>query len=121
MRMEAKYKDYNPIEFDVGVKYLPSLGSHVFFKNIYDRPQSPYKFELANVLQDGVDDDYDNYEFKLHDGLEDYYDMEDRDNIIMIPLQDSHTFPKVGENVAKVAAIDGVFQDSSTEFFTLPA
>lgn len=45
--MEAKYKDYNPITFEVSVKYLPNLdgstrlfdlGSHVFFKNLYDRP-----------------------------------------------------------------------------------
>ena len=113
--MEAKYKDYNPIVFDISVKYLPGLdgktrffdiGSHVFFKNLYDRPQSPYKFELGNVLNDGVEDDYDDYQFQLNDGLTDYYSMEDRDNVIMIPLQDSHTFPKVGENIAKVQSRD---------------
>jgi hypothetical protein len=47
MKIEAKYKEFNPIIFDVGVKYNTNLdgkkkffeiGSHVFFKNLYDRP-----------------------------------------------------------------------------------
>jgi hypothetical protein len=118
MKIEARYKDFNPIIFEVGVKYMSNLdgkkkffdiGSHVFFKNLKDRPQIPYKFELANILNDGIDDDYDNYDFALNDGLENYYEMEDRDNIISIPLQDSHTFPKVGKNLAKVTSKDHVF------------
>jgi len=70
VRVEARYKDYLPVNFDLQVKYYPNLdgkmkfvdlGTHVFYKKVDARPQSPYKFTLANVLDDGVDDDNDDY------------------------------------------------------------
>lgn len=85
MRVEAKYKDYHPVVFDLDVKYLPNLdgkvrfvdlGTHAFFKK-WDRPQSPYFFNMANVLDDGRNEDYENYEFVLNDGIQNYYTLED--------------------------------------------
>lgn len=95
VRVEAKYKDYLPINFDLQVKYYPNLdgkikfvdlGTHVFYKKVDARPQSPYKFTLANVLDDGVDDDNDDYVFELNNGRgKDYYELDGQENIIEIP------------------------------------
>ena len=79
VKVIATYKDFNPIEFDLQVKYLPNLdgktkfldlGTHVFHKNnfqisdIYSNSsasQNGYSFHLTNVIDD-QDDDFSNYE-----------------------------------------------------------
>jgi len=47
IKVEAKYKDFKPVVFDLDVKYLPNLdgkikfvdlGTHVFYKNDKSRP-----------------------------------------------------------------------------------
>lgn len=126
---EAKYKDFHPIKFELEVRYLPNLdgrvrfvdiGTHVFFKK-NERPQSPYVFYLANVMDDGRSEDYDNYQFVLNDGVKDYYVLEDQESEIQLPVADTNDVPKIGENTATVSANDLSFQDSSREFLTLPA
>jgi hypothetical protein len=126
---EAKYKDYRPIEFALDVRYLPNLdgkvrfvdlGTHVFFKK-WDRPQSPYVFYLANVMDDGRNEDYDNYEFVLNDGMENYFRLEEQESEINLPQADTRDVPRIGENTALVTSNDMAFQDSDREFFTLPA
>lgn len=125
----AKYKDYRPIRFELEVRYLPNLdgrvrfvdiGTHVFYKK-NERPQSPYVFYLANVMDDGRIEDYDNYQFVLNDGVKDYYMLEDQESEIQIPVADTIDVPRIGENTAIVSANDLSFQDSSREFLTLPA
>lgn len=114
---EAKYKDYHPVRFEVDVRYLPNLdgsakfvdiGTHVFYKK-EDRPQSPYVFYLANVMDDGRNEDYDNYQFVLNDGVQDYYVLEDQESEIQIPVADSASVPKLGANIATVTANDLAF------------
>jgi len=86
VKVRATYKDYVPIEFDLEVKYLPNLdgktkfvdlGTHIFYKDTTPRPQTPFKFVLADVLDDARDDDIDSYSLALNDGLRDYYTLED--------------------------------------------
>ena len=59
INMKATYKDYNPINFDLLVKYNPNLdgktkfvdlGTHIFFKNLGGRPKGQYEFLLGNVV-----------------------------------------------------------------------
>ena len=61
MKVEAKYKEFLPLYFNVNVTYLSNLdgktkildlGTHVFYKSSapYMRPKTPYKFELINVI-----------------------------------------------------------------------
>jgi len=50
------------------------------------------------VLDDGIDDDNDDYIFELNDGLNDYYSLDNQENIIEIPEKDSMNVPRVGEN-----------------------
>lgn len=78
MSVEAKYKDYLPIRFDLKVEYALSLdghqkildlGTHVFYKSSMQKPSSPFTFKLSNVMDDGVDDDYDNYDLALYDPM----------------------------------------------------
>lgn len=85
LQVEAKYKTYKPITFDFLVRYLPNLdgkirfvdlGTHVFYKGD-QRPSTPYKFFLTNVMNDGVEDDNDNYDFELNDGTKTYYELTD--------------------------------------------
>jgi hypothetical protein len=131
VRVEARYKDYLPVNFDLQVKYYPNLdgkmkfvdlGTHVFYKKVDARPQSPYKFTLANVLDDGVDDDNDDYVFELNNGRgKDYYELDGQENIIEIPSKDSKSVPEVGENEVTIQSADKNFQDSTREFLTLPA
>lgn len=61
LTVEAKYKEYIPLSFQLKVNYYPNLdgkikildlGTHVFYKSTgaYMRPKTPYKFDLINVL-----------------------------------------------------------------------
>jgi len=72
-------------------------------------------------MNDGLDDDYDNYQFELSDGQTTYYTMVNQQNEIVIPNLDSHSVPRVGENFVTVRSNDKAFVDSEREFFTLPA
>lgn len=52
------------------------LGTHIFFKKEQDKTQKQYRFLLSNVLDDGQDDDYSNYNLKLSDGMmQPYYEL----------------------------------------------
>ena len=91
VRVNATYRDFLPLDFDLTVKYLPNLdgktkfvdlGTHIFYKDPAARPQVPYKFILANVLDNELDDDLDSYQMVLNDGLADYYQLENQENII---------------------------------------
>ena len=117
---KATYKDYQPIKFALDVRYLPNLdgrvkfadlGTHVFYKE-NERPQSPYVFYLTNVLDNvdnGKNDDYDNYKFLLNDGIRDYFELDDQENEIQIPAADSRDVPRIGENIATVSSNDLAF------------
>lgn len=70
VKVHATYKDYVPIDFDLLVRYLPSLdgktkfvdlGTHIFYKDSTPRPKTPFKFMLADVLDDAEEDDIDTY------------------------------------------------------------
>jgi hypothetical protein len=85
IKVRATYKESMPIEWDLNVNYLPNLdgvtkfidlGTHIFYGNSTTRPTVPYKFALSNVI-DSQDDDLDVYDFRLSNGLADYYDLED--------------------------------------------
>jgi len=86
VKVVASYKDFIPIEFDLLVKYLPNLdgktkfvdlGTHVFYKDSTQKPKTPFKFILTDVLDDEEDDDIDNYKLVLNNGFKDYYSLED--------------------------------------------
>ena len=91
VKVHATYRDFLPLDFDLTVKYLPNLdgktkfvdlGTHIFYKDPHGKPQVPYKFILANVLDNELDDDLDSYRMVLNDGLVDYYQLENQENII---------------------------------------
>ena len=59
VKIHAVYKDFQPIDFELDVKYLPNLdgrtkfvdlGTHVFFRNSTQRSALPYNFVLSNVI-----------------------------------------------------------------------
>ena len=69
VKIHAVYKDFQPINFELDVKYLPNLdgrtkfidlGTHIFFRNSTQRPTLPYNFALSNVIY-SQDDDIDTY------------------------------------------------------------
>jgi len=91
VKVHATYPNFLPLDFDLTVKYLPNLdgktkfvdlGTHIFYKDARGKPQVPYKFILANVLGSELDDDLDSYGLVLNDGLADYYQLENQENII---------------------------------------
>lgn len=87
VKVHATYKDFIPIDFDLTVRYLPNLngdvkfmdlGTHIFFKDPKgSRPHAAYKFVLANVMNDGLDDDLESYQLALSDGLKYYFELSD--------------------------------------------
>jgi hypothetical protein len=97
VKVRATYKDFQPIDFEMLVKYLPNLdgktkfvdlGTHVFYRNATQRPVTPYTFVLQNVV-DAQDDDLDVYQMKLSDGLHNYYSLDNQENEIKISSLDS--------------------------------
>lgn len=77
MKVEARYKDFIPVIFELEVKYLSNLdgktkfvdlGTHIFYKHNQTQ-EYPYKLLLTNVLDDGIDDDYNNYQINLSDPM----------------------------------------------------
>ena len=59
VKIHASYKDYQTIDFELDVKYLPNLdgrtkfidlGTHVFYRNTTVRPSVPYNFVMSNVI-----------------------------------------------------------------------
>jgi len=126
IKVKATYKDYLPIEWDLEVKYLPNLdgftkfidlGTHIFYRNATVRPSTPYQFTLSNII-DSEDDDLDVYDFKLNDGMVNYYELEDQENVIKIGDGKSDTIPKIGESIAYVDS-GTAFSTSSRKFFNL--
>jgi len=129
VKVRATYKDYLPIDFDLSVRYLPNLdgktkfvdlGTHIFYKDTEKRPRIPFKFRLSDVLDDGEDDDIDTYKLVLNDGLKDYYQLTDQEDIIELGDSVSKTVPKIGENIATVTEEDGDFMLATRKFFNLP-
>jgi len=117
IRVEAKYKDFQPLVFNFKVKYLPSLdgkirfvdlGTHVFYKT-QNRPMTPYKFELANVLNDGLEDDSNDFTFTLSNSQSSYYQLAEQENLITILPKDVNTVPTLGENTVTVKPADNTF------------
>jgi len=81
IKIKATYKDFPPIIWDQEVKYIQNLdgqvkfvdlGTHIFFKGSLDRPKENFKFILADVMDDNVDDDIDTFTLKLNDEMKDY-------------------------------------------------
>ena len=72
-------------------------------------------------VENGKNDDYDNYKFVLNDGMRDYFELDDQENEIQIPVADSRDVPRIDENITTVSSNDLAFQDSSRTFLTLPA
>mgnify|MGYP001204070551 FL=1 len=84
IQVKAVYKDFEPINYALEVKYNSNLdgktrfldlGTHVFYR----KNQVPegslnlrgYNFTLNNVV-DSIDDDRDDYTLVINDGLNDY-------------------------------------------------
>ena len=58
---------------------------------------------LSNVLDDGLDDNYSNYNLKLSDGMmQPYYELSDQENYILIPETDQGLVPRIGENYVTI-------------------
>ena len=114
IKVKATYKDSMPIEWDLNVNYLPNLdgvtrfvdlGTHIFYGNSTQRPAVPYKFALSNVI-DSQDDDLDVYDLTLNNGMTDYFEVDEQENIITISDTKSSTVPKLGESIAYVTSDD---------------
>ena len=55
------------------------------FYKFDDRPQSNYKFYLYNVMDDGLFEDYENYDLTLTDPIgNNYYNLTSQEDIITI-------------------------------------
>jgi len=72
------------------------------------------------VIDHAEDDDRDDYDVKINDGLKNYYHLEDQENFITLGSQDSKTIPHIGENTISVSSDEDAFVDSKRNFFTLP-
>lgn len=92
--VKASFKDYEPINYSLEVKYnsnldgktrFVDLGTHIFYK----KSQLPegsvnlkgYNFTLNNVV-DSVDDNRDDYSLVINDGLRDYIRLNDQESKI---------------------------------------
>ena len=131
VKVKATYKDFQPITYSLNVKYLPNLdgktkfidlGTHIFYKNTTSnlRPSTKYQFLLNNVIDHLEDDDRDDYDVSISDGLKSYFRLEDQENLVTLGAQDAKTIPHVGENYIKVSSDQDAFVDSERRFFTLP-
>ena len=130
VRVNATYKDYQPIQFDLTVKYLPNLngktkfvdlGTHVFYKPGTPRPTKDYKFVLAGVTDDLDSDDQDDYKLSLRDGASGtYFTLDNQENEITLDPTTARGVPHIGENTVEVKEDGGVFLDSRRRFFNLP-
>lgn len=79
-----------------GKTKVVDLGSHIFVKNQAARPQTPFSFSLVAVMNDGVDDDNDNYELSLRDYRDlgkTYLKLVEQENLISIPAKISDKNP----------------------------
>ena len=91
------------------------MGSHVFYRN-RNGPSKDYKFELMNVMDDGVNDDYDNYQLGLLTPTGTTYMQRDGQEIVInVPSAEM----KIGEQTAKISSIDSIFVNTSRKFFAL--
>lgn len=129
--MKATYKDYQPITYTLLVKYLPNLdgktkfvdlGTHIFYKNTTAnlRPSSKYQFLLSNVMDATTDDDRDDYDVTFSDGLRNYYQLQDQENLFTLGDAEAKTIPHIGENFIQVSSDEDAFVNSKRRFFTLP-
>ena len=128
VNVKAAYKDYTPLEFLLLVNYLPNLdgklkivdlGPHVFSKGGDDnRPEGPFTFKAENVMDDGLDDDYEDYKLSLRDSQSVYFELSDQSNPMEINDTKAGWIPKTGENTVTVSKADNIFLKSSRKFFT---
>jgi hypothetical protein len=71
---------------------------------------------MMNVMNDGSDDDYNDYSIKLRNAIgKNYYTLQNQDNSVEM-LQ----APQLGENKVEVAADDNMFKTSVKSFIALP-
>lgn len=136
IEVKATYKDFDPITYALDVKYNSNLdgktrfidlGTHIFYK----RSQVPdgsvnlrgYNFTLNNVV-DQVDDDIDDYQLIVDDGLHEYIKLNDQENNISMAAPEvlkDHYEIKTGENIAHISQPGGEdFLDAKRQFFALP-
>jgi len=94
IQVGAKYKEFEPINYALEVKYNSNLdgktrfidlGTHIFYKKsqVSDASINPrsYNFTLNNVV-DNIDDDRDDYTLVINDGLKDYIALNDQESNI---------------------------------------
>jgi hypothetical protein len=67
---------------------------------------------------DSQDDDLDVYSFRLNDGMADYYELAEQENVIQISDAKSGEIPILGESIVYVSS-DDVFSTSNRKFFNL--
>lgn len=74
----ATFKNYPPITFDQKVRYQQTqdpnvfvidLGTHVFYPTDVQKPFLPYKFTMFNALNEGIDEDFDDFDFKIRNQM----------------------------------------------------
>ena len=125
VKVHATYKDFNPINFELNVKYLPNLdgrtkfvdlGTHIFIRSTTKMINQPYNFVLSNVI-DSQDDDIDSYQLQLSNGLETYYALENQENQIKV---DNPNVPILGESIVKASTEENAFLQSQRKFFNVP-
>jgi len=133
VKVHASFKDFNPINFDLKVKYNPDLdghmkfidlGTHIFYKNssIAAFNLNDYKFRLSSVLnEEDTDDDQSNYHVIFNDGLSDYFEIGDQSNNIALLSDEFRQQVSPGENIVKVTEDgEGDFLNSDKKFYALP-
>lgn len=127
VKVVATYKDYLPQEFVLDVRYLPNLdgktkfidlGTHIMSKTTTQRAAGNYKFSLHGVTDQKIDDDLDNYEFSLINPMQqEYFKLDDQENVIELSDEDSKTNPKIGKSFARVQDAGEVFYPNQRKFF----
>ena len=116
--VHATYKDFLPINYALEVKYNSNLddrtrfidlGTHIFYKASAVANGAVnlkgYNFTLNNVV-DVVDDDVDNYNVVVDDGLVPYIHLNDQENNISMAAPEvlkQHFEVKPGENNIQIS------------------
>jgi hypothetical protein len=69
-------------------------------------------------VTDSQDDDLDAYSFRLKDGMADYYELVEQENVIQISDAKSGEITILGDSIVHVSS-DDVFSTSNRKFFNL--
>ena len=99
----ATYKDFDPIKFSLKVDYLANLdgrskyvdlGTHIFIKGGVKTANGTLakhdlNIRLAESVDDGLDDDQDDFVVNLGDGFQQYSQLEDQGNDITVKADGS--------------------------------